>query len=222
MPAKNLSASGFLYETRRTFNLDRDDSIHYLYKEVSPFLGWLTDKPSEEVDDPDFKMFEDQGSWRHQRLHVNMGTPPSWTTGQPGDTVDVDVDGAEGLGIDASLLGVQFMVWDSTKTTYKGNVIVDAIVDADTITIKSVGNPQDADQAIDALADDDIFEISSQDWGEGKEAPEARNDELSNVYNSTSITRTAIEVTGTLYKTSLRATRGGQFSNELDRLRKNR
>lgn len=222
MGAKNLLDSGFLYTDRRTFNLDRNDDIHYLYKEVTPFLGWLTDKRAEEVDDPDFKLFEDQGSWRYQRLSVN-GAPSSWSnSGGPGETVSVDVDGVTGLSVDDSLLGVQFAMWDENKENYKGNAIVNSVTDSDTIVLKVLGNPENAsEQAVD-LADNDVLEVASHDWGEGKTAPEAKSDELRGVRNSCGITRTAVEVTGTLYKTSLRATRGGEFSSELDRLRRNK
>ncbi len=218
MAAKTLSSAGVLYTERREFNLNRNDDIHLLYPTLTPFLGWLNDLESAEVDDPDFKMFQDTGFWRYQRAIVN-GSPSAWSpNGNPKGTVSVDVDGIVGLSsnCDDSWLGVMVEIYDTNKTTLKGVAFVSAVTDTNTIVLKAIGNPVSATQTMTALADNDILEVVGHAWGEGHTAPEASEDELTVVWNSTGITRTAIDITGTLYKTALR----GGGSSELERLRR--
>lgn len=222
MAAKELLDMGVLYNERRRFNLNRRDDIHYLYPGVTPFLGWLTGLSEEKVDDPDFKMFQDGGTWRYERCTVNAESPSAWSdSGAPGATVAVAVDGAEGIEIDQSLIGVTFEIWDATKTTSKGQAFVNSVSGAN-VTLKALGNPQVGNQAMSALADNDILEVITQYSGEGSTSPEPISDELSVVMNSCGITRTPVEVTGTLYETFLDGSDQARAKarNELVRLRK--
>lgn len=216
MPAKNLSASGVLFDERRTFNLDDSDLIE-LYPNVTPFTIYMLDRGSDTVDDPDFKMFQYRNRWRYTTLSINDGSPGAWSpNGQPGGTVsDVEIDNLKGVSDDSSLEGKQVEIWNSAEDTYKGNAIIDT-VDSNGIDLRSLGKADAANEAVSALADDDKLFILNHMAGEGETAPEADSGELEVVWNSCFINRIPVEITGTLKATALR---NGGRSSEVARLR---
>lgn len=222
MAYKQLNQSGVLFTDRRDFYLSPNWTAE-LWQNVTPFLSMLSSKPARVTNDPDFKMFEHRDTWLDMSFTLNDATPPAWTVaGAPGDVpaTDLTVDGASGLGdqaIGQHLENMVCRVWNSAGTTMKGHVKVTSYVSANTIAVKSLGNPtQGSSNQVAALADDDIFEVIGTGYPEGSTAGEGWTDELSVVYNSCQIFRTQVEITGTLYhQTHLRG-----YSNELARLRK--
>jgi len=173
MSVANLAAAGILFTERREFDLDMDSDVKELYPSETPFLTDLYNR-REEVDDPDFKMFEDASAWRYERFSLNQASPASWPdSGNPGSTLaDLPIDGLVGLQDDASLEGLVVEIWNSNKTTYKGVAYISSY-SASTITIKAISNPLAANQQMVALADDDVFEVVSHAAGEGSYSPEA-------------------------------------------------
>lgn len=121
------------------------------------------------------------------------------------------VDNITGLpsAIDSSYIGLELEVWDSTRTTCRGAVVVTAVVASTSLSVKSLR------AASVAIADDDYLVVIGNVRGEGSEAGEAWSDELSVVYNSTQFFSVPVEITGKLYKASLRGA-----NDELARLRK--
>lgn len=210
---KQLSYSGLLYNDRRQFYLEGRNEPVMLYASETPFISSLFARGGEQTKDKDFKIFEHRAAWRYQSMQVNGGS--SWSnTGQPNDTVTASVDNPDGLNIDSSLIGQTFDVYDSDKTTYRGQVLVTAVSGSD-VTLKSSGNPQDANFAIADLQDDDILETNATAFGEGDDAPDAYHDELDTVWNSVQRLKTAVEITEDLRRASLRP----NGSPELARLR---
>lgn len=212
--AKSLSILGVLGTERRDFYLD-PQTVAELYPDVSPFLSDLMSRPGKATKDPDYKLFEHRSGFLNQKFVINGSVSSNWSTGAAGDTATIPgIDGIVGLDSSASTayVGLTFDVYASDDTTYKGQIIITANSGA-ALTAKSLGNPQLATNLCAALADNDICYGLSSAFGEGTEAPEATDDELSVVYNSTQIFKTSVEVTGTLMEAALRG-----YSDEFARL----
>lgn len=214
--AKDLGASGVLFTDRREFNLNKDDSIALLYPNLNPFIAWLAELESMEVDDPTYKMFEDKSSWRYESISVNDASPSAWSDG----AVTVAVDGAVGVTVDSSLIGLQVLIMNEAKTTVKGNAVVTAVSGAN-VTLKSLGLATHASETMSALADNDVLQVVDSNFGERSTSPDSTEDELRVVFNSAAISRTPVEISKTLEKAFLRGnTRQRQAaSSELSRLR---
>ena len=207
MAAKSLIGTGVLYTDRRDFYI-KPNTYAELWPSVAPFTTILNSKPvMTGIPDPLFKLFEHRNPWTDQYCRINgasEGTAPDDNTG----LVSVTIDGVVGLpAMDASWLGFEFEVWDTTKTTRKGVVLCTAQATPD-MTVKLLGG------TTFAFADNDYLYLIGTAQGEGSEAPEAWSDELRTVWGSTQIIEVPVEVTGTLYRAALRGA-----SNELARLR---
>lgn len=210
MPAKTLIASGVLFTDRRTFNLEKD-MVSELYPSVTPFLSFVMDRNSEDVTDPDFKMFEHRAPWRYQTLLVN-GSGSWGTAGAPGDTVTVDVDNAEGVTVNDSMKGMTVDIWSSDESTKRGVARVHSVTDSDTIVLKSLGNPGAGNEQIADLQDNDKLFIIANAIGEEQTSPVAQHDELEIVWNSCGIHRTPLNISGTLKEALLRGAQQGELA----------
>jgi hypothetical protein len=205
---KLLKASGVLYTDRRNFYVDPQVTKE-LWTDVAPFTTMISNQEMRNVPDPVFKMFEHRNPWVKQEFQ--SATDVANRTAADSESGDMDVDGIVGLSssCDSSWIGLVCEVWDSTKTTKKGNVIISSITDSNTIKFKPAG-----DDAID-VADNDFFIVVGNAHGEGSSAPDAWADELNVVYNSCQIFKTPLQVTGTLEAAVLKGE-----SSELARLRR--
>ena len=206
---------GILYTDRRDFYVN-PMRVAELYPSVSPFTTMLLNKGAKTVKDPDFKMFEHRSQFLDAKAVIN-GSPLWSSAGTPGDTAaSVAVDGISSLGtaLSSAWLNVVFEIWDTTQTTYKGVAFVSAVNGTSDFTLKSLGNPRTTAMACSALADNDVLLAIGTAFGEGTEAPEAWQDDLAVVFNSTQIFKKSVEITGTLKHAALRG-----YSNELERLR---
>lgn len=218
MPAKNLGNSGVLFTDRRKFYLN-EMKVAELYPAVTPFVTTLMNKPAVSTPDPNFKMFEHRSTFLKQEFSANDADGMAWsgtTTGVPGETATIDaIDGIVGLAstADDSYLGQICEIRTSDRATFKGLCIITA-VSSGALTVKSLGNPRAVTGLCSTLADNDIFTVVTDAFGEGTEAPEADSDEIEVVYNSCQIFKIPVEITGTLLAAALRG-----YSNELARLR---
>ncbi len=221
---KTLSnaAASILYTDRRDFYLSPRQTKE-LWTDATPFTTIISNRAMESVPDPDYKMFEHRSGWVRQSFQ-STGTG-TWTTSGaavPGETLGSDaslvVDNPVGLTStaagDASLIGLECEVWDSTLTTYRGVVVVTDFSSG--VKLKALGNPRSATNVMANIADNDYFVVIGSAFSEGSTSPDAYSDDIVVVYNSSQIFRTPVEVTGTLYhQTKLRG-----YSDELARLRK--
>lgn len=216
MPAKDLSQSaGILFDERRDFYLS-DKMTKELWKDVSPFVTFMSQLGYDKCTDPDFKMFEHRAGFIKQRLFVAaLGTGAWGSNGEPGDTVTVTLDPSltDGLGdtVNDHILNMVFEVYNAG--VYGGVVRAQSRTGND-VTFISQGNPNAANNQVAVIGNDAELELIGTAIGEGETSPEAFSDELEVVYNSTQIMRTPVEITGTLYETALRG-----YSKELERLR---
>lgn len=207
---------GVLYTDRRIFHID-PFMVKELWNDITPFLAITANSDIRQVPDPDFKMFEHRAGWVKEQMSVNKADGYSWSVdGAAGDTIEnVEVDGITGLGstVDDSYLQLQLEIWDSTFTTYKGQAIVRA-VSSGKLTLQSIGNPRATNGKNAALVDNDVLAVIGTGFGEETEAPEGFTDELSVVWNSAQIFKTAVSISGTLAAAALRG-----YSSELERFR---
>lgn len=215
MAAKNLSMSGFLFDERRDFYV-RPQVTKELFPSITPFVTTLMDKPAMPTKDPDFKLFEHRSGFIQQEFSANDAAVAWASAGAVSDTATIaGIDGIKGLATTAGdpYKGLEVEIWDAAKEVYKGNALV-INSNGTNLTIKSLGNPRAISNQASALADNDVFIVTTAAFGEGTDAPEAYSDELEGVYNSAQILKVPVEITGTLYEAALRG-----YSNELARLR---
>lgn len=212
MSAKYLydgSNTSKLFLDRRKFYLQPQEYAE-LWPNVTPFSTLLanTNKKSG-LPDPLFKLFEHENPWIKQEFQINgsPGTVPNDDTGLG----SISIDGITGLAStpDSSYVGLECEVWDSTKTTKRGVIAVTAVSADPYLTVKLLGT------STFVLTDNDYCVVMGNVRGEGSTAGEAWSDELSVVYNSTQFFSKPVEVTGKLYRASLRGA-----NDELARLRK--
>tara|TARA_R100001079_G_scaffold108119_1_gene78057 strand:- start:1895 stop:3211 length:1317 start_codon:yes stop_codon:yes gene_type:complete len=205
---KLLKASGVLYTDRRNFYVDPQVTKE-LWTDVAPFTTLISNIEQRDVPDPTFKMFEHRNPWVKQEFQ--SATNVAERSAADAESDNMDITGIKGLAAsaDSSYVGLVCEVWDSTKSTKRGNAIISSVVDANTIKFKVMG-----DAAID-VASGDFFIVVGNAHGEGSSAPDAWSDELGVVWNSTQIFKTPLQVTGTLEAAVLRGE-----SSELARLRR--
>lgn len=215
MAAKSLisgGSSGILRLERRQFYIE-PNAVAELYPSVFPFTTSVINAGvRNHPDDPLFKMFEHRSAFVRQYMQINMVSGA--TIPASGSAVSsIVVDGIKNLAStpDASYKGLELEVWDSSRTTKKGVVIVTNVDGSGNLTLKHLYSPAGADITI---ADNDYLIVVGNARGEGTTAPEAWSDELEIVWNQTQFFSVPVEVTGKLYKASLRG-----YSNELARLR---
>ncbi len=209
MSTKILGDSGVLYTDRRDFYIS-PYVVKELWTDVAPFTTLVANRGTMTPPDPIFKMFEHRAGWIKQEFIVNSAIPGTMNASDSGVEQPsggyVPVDGATGVSLDNSLVGLECEVWDTTKTTKKGVVL---------ITSYSSGVKGKVLSGTDVvLADNDVFVVIGNAQGEASSSPEAFSDELQVVWNSTQIFRTPVEISGTLLAAALRGER-----NELARLR---
>lgn len=210
MATYKLGTSGAQFNHRRDF-YPQPYTFAELYPLVTPFLSRLYEMGPQDISnlpDPTYTMFEYEAGWRYEYFQVD-GSPSAWSnSGNPstGTTVDIDIDGINGLPSSAtdSWIGLQVVIYDSDKTTRKGVARVHAVTDSDTLTLKGIGNPESANETMTDLADDDYIYVVGSAFGEESTAPDAHSDELEAVRNSCQIERNALQVSKIVMKAALR------------------
>lgn len=215
--AKNLSSGqsaglgGILFTDRRQFYIPAQ--YKELWESVTPFSTAVMTNGSSlgNLQDPMFKMFEHRNPWQKQEMTcAEAVTVPN---NDVGIAMNVNIADPLPVGLPATLnnsfRGLEFEVWDETKTTKRGICFISAVTDTDTATFKLLGTTPFTTVVGDKLV------LVGHVAGEGHVAPEAWADDLEIVWGSTQIFRTAVEITGTLQAASLRG-----YSKELERLRK--
>jgi hypothetical protein len=204
MAVKDLGASGILYTDRRDFYIDPNVTKE-LWTDVTPFTTVVSTKETRQTNDPTFKMFEHRNPWVKQKCQTTeVITIPDNDVG-----LATNIDNIENLAnpADDSWVGLIFEVWNEAETTNKGTVIVKSVVGGEPLfTSLQAGTV--------VTADNDFLHVVGNAFGEGTYSPEAWQDELEVVWNSTQIFKTPLEITGTLLQASLRGE-----SSELARLR---
>jgi hypothetical protein len=207
--ATTTAVIGTLWKEQRQFYIN-PFQYSELWQAATPFISAMVDKARviTGLADPRFKMFQHEEPWVKQEAVVAgcTATVPNDDTGIA-DLTLTSVTGLASITSD-SLKNMTFEVWDATKTTLRGQILI-TVNSSGTYTCKSLKA-----STITGMIATDILVANGTGYGEGAEAGDAWADELKLVYGSTGIHRTPVEVTGTLYQASLRGA-----NKELARLR---
>ena len=210
------TTSGVLYTDRREFYL-KPAKYAELFPNVTPFLTFtMRANFRTGLQDPVFKLFEHRAPFERRIVTVN-GTTDTINAASAGVGAESNAftfDGLTGLSpitIDASWVGLQFEVCDSTKTTFRGMAICSEGTGSSTAKFRNLGGTTITTE------DNDIFVCKGQATEEGATAPDAQSSELTVVWNQAQIFRTTLEITGTLMQASLKGA-----NKDLARLRRDK
>jgi len=204
-------ASGVLFYDRRKILISPERTAE-LWSDLAPFTTFVMNLEVRQVDDALFKMFEHRSAFPKQRFTVSTAT----TIAAAGtESAAITVASMEGLNttVNSSYRGLLCEVWDSTLTTKRGVCFISSINTEGAATVGKIKCKTAKASAITTVSGD-YFAVIGSVRGESSVAPEAWADTVSTVWNSTHFFSTAVEVTGDLYKASLRG-----YSSELARLR---
>ena len=212
--AKVLGSSGVLYTDRRDFYM-RPNVVKELWTDVTPFTTVVANQQTiSGLKDPQFKMFEHRNPWQKQYAQAHSdANGQAFAADNAEDDLEIkasSIVGMEGEGGNTtynSHIGLQIEVWDSTKTTKRGVLLITNI-GTNKWVCKNMGD------ATVTTATNDYLIVVGNAYGEGTVAGTAWSDELAVVYNQCQIFKTPLQITGTLLEASLRGE-----SSELARLR---
>jgi len=208
--SKNLGSSGVLYTDRRDFYI-RPNVVKELWTDVTPFTTVIANQSTMSgLSDPTFKMFEHRNPWVKQKFNLKTVIATGDMPGKDAKSNDVAVDGAEGIGIGANLIGLEIEVYSSAHAPKFRALITNYNATGDKINFKLLAPKA---TGIDVKVTDYAMVIGSA-HGEGTNSPQSWSDDLGVVFNQCQIFKTPVEVTGTLLQASLRGE-----SKELARLR---
>ena len=212
--AKVMTHTGVLYSDRRDFYI-RPNVVKELWTDVAPFTTVIANQNTMTgMADPQFKMFEHRNPWAKQYAQVHSdANGQAFAADNAEDDLEIkagSIVGMEGEGTRTSYdshIGLMLEVWDSTKTTKRGVLLI-TNKGTNKWVCKNMG-----DATVTTSTDDYLFVVGNA-YGEGTNAGTAWSDELSVVYNQCQIFNTPLQITGTLLEASLRGE-----SSELARLR---
>jgi len=219
--------SGVLYTDRRDFYL-RPEYVAELYPSVTPFTTMLSKLPSVKSKDPEFKLFEHESEFISMEFYV--GEAIDWDSGGSYNrtyanlSIELTAGGSNAVNfvkkgdiieIRAKSAGNRNSGLGTSTYIRENEIVARAIVtnvDSTTqIDIKCLD--RDGSLCYDVVDQDPVRVISHAD-PEGSKAPDTWSDELTVVWGSTQIEKTALYISKTLADAALRG-----YSNELAFLR---
>lgn len=210
MPAKTLfdgGATSKLWLDRRDF-YPTPQQVAELWTNVTPFTTVLGQLGSMKVGEPVYKLFEHESSFVNREFTITTALTVAST-----DTESAAITVGTITGLPATVSdswkGLECDVWDSTKTTKRGVVIITSALSTTTIGVKTLK------AAALTTVSGDVLVVHARDRGEGSVSSSAESDELKVVWNSAAFMSDSAEVTGALYYNA--KLRG--YSNEFARLR---
>jgi hypothetical protein len=211
--------AGVLYTERRDMYLNPYDMAS-LYPSVTPFLVFSSEVPVTYVDDPDYKMFEEDDTFVGQQFYLGNVSDGTWDGTTPGSstTQPVDVLSFKALAYGENLVGLEVEIFNGSGVI-KARALITAIGSGDTVTFRFLGGGSGTGGAPGDIEIGDEVHIIGNAQAEGTRSPEAWSTQPRVVWNSAQIEKTSLEITGTLYSMAkLRATK----LNELVRLQQNK
>ena len=158
-----------------------------LWSDMFPFTTVMENLQIKDVDDALYKMFENESDYYKQEFT----TTTALTIASSGaESTALTISGQVGVSstVDGSYLGYVCEIWNSTKTTKRGLVII--TTSSTTIKCKTLKAT-----AITTVSGD-YFIVVSRFRGEGAVALVAPKKQLSVVWNSTALISDSAEVTG--------------------------
>lgn len=212
------TTSGILYTDRRDFYVSPYE-IDTLFASAAPFTTLSTKLGVIEVNDPDFKMFEEDDTFVDQSFSINDSTPAAWSAATVGGTSTIEgLDNFKALKIGENLEGLIVEIRSSTTNALKSTALISDYTSTTSITFKHLGNAEQSDNGADTIEDNDVCTVIGNMRAEGSRAPKGWTSQPRVVWNSAQIQKTPFKITGTLLKAGLR----GYPVPELARLRANK
>jgi len=182
-------ATSKLFLDRRKFYPD-PQRVAEMWTNITPFKTFAMSMLTKKVDDPLYKMFENESTFVKREF-----TTSTATTIAADGTESAALTIANQVGIpttvDGAYKGLVCEIWDSTKTTKRGAVVITTA--STTIKVKTLKA-----SAI-TTASGDYFIVMGRISGEGSVAWEGEHKELDVVWNSTAFLSDSCEITGDLY-----------------------
>jgi len=223
------TSSSVLYTDRRQFYLD-EKVVKELWADVTPFISFLGQLKTRKSNDPDWKSFEHRSKFINQEGYIR--TAIDWDSGGFDATkASVTIYTASTGSGEMPFLNKGDMVEIRAKATGSRNsgTAVAATVQKDQVVAVAVvvacvhTASTSTVVTLEALSSDgsDIYDIQDGDpctvigaaWEEHGLSPEAWSDELEVVWNSAQITKTPVEISGTMMEMALRG-----YTDEFNRL----
>lgn len=208
MSAKTLfdgGATSKLWLDRRVFYPD-PQSVAEMWTDMTPFKTFTMKMGTKKVGDPVYKMFEHESSFVKREFTTTTALT-ILADGTESNALTIANQVGISSTVDGVYLGLVCEIWDSTKTTKRGSVVITTA--STTIKCKTLKGT-----AITTVSGD-YFIVTNRARGEGSVAWAGEHDELSVVWNSTAFLSDSCELTGDLYDVD--KLRG--YSNEFARLR---
>lgn len=183
-------SSGVLFGDQRNFYPEPQE-VSELWSDMFPFTQTLSNTEIKQVNDPLYKMFENESSFYKREFTV---TTALTIASNGSESSALTVSGIVGLSssVDSSWIGLWGDVFDSTKTTLKGQFMISTAASSTTIKCKTLKAT-----AI-TTASGDYFVVNGRLRGEKSVAPEADYSQIKTVWNSTAFMSDAAEISATL------------------------
>jgi len=207
------TTTGVLFTDRRDFYIDPYE-MAFIYASVAPFTAFGSQLPVVESNDPDFKMFEHDDHFVDQKFLVDDADGAAWSaSGAVGAEATIaGADNATAIALGDNLEGLEVEIRDSTGDLK--SIALITTYNAGAITFKHISNPEESDNAADAIVDNDIVYVIGNMRAEGSRSPSGWSTQPRTFWNSCQIQKTPLKISGTLLKAALRG-----WSSELERLR---
>lgn len=182
--------SGKLFLDRRQFYPDPQE-VAELWSNMFPFTTVLEQLETKKVDDPLYKMFENESSFYKQQFSTTTAATIAADGSESGAYTISNIVGLP-TTVDDYYKGIVFEVWDSTLATLKGVVFCSSVTGGQLKfkTLKGV--------AVTTVSGD-LFLAIGKLRGEGHVAPLGFQKELNVVWNSTALITESCELTGDLF-----------------------
>lgn len=192
MAAKTLfdgGATSKLFLDRRQFYPD-PQKVAEMWTDMTPFKTFVMRMSTKNVEDPLYKMFENESNFVKREFTTTTATTIA-ANGTESAALTIGSQVGISTTVDGAYLGLVCEIWDSTKTTKRGSVVITTA--STTIKAKTLKGT-----AITTVSGD-YFIVMGRVRGEGSVAWAGENKELSVVWNSTAFLSDSCEVTGDLY-----------------------
>jgi len=199
-----------LWLDRRDF-YPSPDEVAELYSDITPFTTVMYQLEVKNTKDPLYKMFEHETRAIKREFVISTASETLNSNGSESNALTV-TGTPVGMSstVDSSWLGWVCEVYDSTRATLKGQVMISAVASTTTFKCKEMAGVTSI-----TTAANDVFIPIFRVRAEGSVAHEGANDELSVVWNSVGFLSDSCEVTKDMdVEGYLRG-----YSNEMARLR---
>jgi len=199
-----------LWLDRRDF-YPEPDTVAELYSDITPFSTVMYQLEVKQTKDPLYKLFEHESRFAKREFVISTASETINSSGAESNALTV-TGTPVGLpaSVDSSWEGLVCEVYDTTRATLKGQVMITNATSTSTLKVKEMAGVTSI-----TTAASDVFVVLYRARGEGSVAHEGSNDELSTIWNSVGFFSDSAEVTKDMdVEGYLRG-----YSNEMARLR---